>query len=136
MEPLVGQIILFAGGYAPRGWAFCNGQLLPIAQHKALFSLIGTIYGGDGITNFALPDLRGRVPVHVGAGNGLTPRELGQAFGSETLAEQTTQVTGRIPQLRAAAVDVDSGRDRPSIVQPSLGLNFIIALEGNYPARD
>ena len=84
MEPFLAQIILFGGNFAPRGWAFCNGQLLAISQNSALFSLLGTIYGGDGRTTFALPDLRGRSPIHFGAGPGLAPRQLGQRGGSET----------------------------------------------------
>ncbi|MHA1541609.1 MAG: tail fiber protein [Candidatus Hodarchaeales archaeon] len=83
-EPYLGEIVLFAGNFAPRGWAFCDGQLLPISQNTALFSILGTTYGGDGRTTFALPDLRGRVPVHAGTGPGLTPRPLGQKGGSET----------------------------------------------------
>lgn len=85
MEPFIAQIILFAGGYAPQGWAFCDGQTLPISGNEDLFSLIGTTYGGDGRTTFALPDLRGRVPVHAGQGPGLTRRELGQKFGDESV---------------------------------------------------
>jgi len=85
--PFIGEIIMFAGNFAPRGWAFCSGQLLPISSNTALFSLLGTTYGGDGETTFALPDLRGRVPVGSegnSAGPGLTPRPLGYKFGTET----------------------------------------------------
>ncbi|MFO7564689.1 MAG: tail fiber protein [Enhygromyxa sp.] len=77
--------MMFAGNFEPRGWAFCNGQLLPIAQNSALFSILGTTYGGDGQTTFALPDLRGRAPVHFGHGPGLTPRTLGEKTGSENV---------------------------------------------------
>lgn len=83
MEPLLGMIVLFGGNFAPKNWALCNGQLLSIAQNTALFSILGTTYGGDGITTFALPDLRGRVPMHAGNGPGLTPRELGESVGVE-----------------------------------------------------
>ncbi|MGS2741046.1 phage tail protein [Sinomicrobium sp. M5D2P17] len=85
-EELIGVIKLFAGNFAPRGWAFCNGQLLAIAQNQALFSLLGTTYGGDGRTTFALPDLRGRVPVHAGnsQGPGLQDVRLGEASGTNT----------------------------------------------------
>jgi len=83
-EPFIGQVILFAGNFAPRGWAFCDGQLMSIAQNTALFSILGTTYGGDGQTTFALPDLRGRVPVHPGQGPGLSFYDLGQVGGSET----------------------------------------------------
>jgi microcystin-dependent protein len=79
----VGEIEMFGFGFAPKGWALCNGQLLPIAQNQALFSLLGTTFGGDGIRTFALPNLQGRTPVGQGNGPGLTPRVLGQAFGEE-----------------------------------------------------
>ena len=89
MEPFIGQIVLFAGNFAPRGWAFCEGQLLSIASHNALFSILGTTYGGDGRTTFALPDLRGRAPIGQGQGPGLQQRRLGEKGGVErvTLAE-------------------------------------------------
>jgi len=83
-EPFIGEIKLFAGNFAPRGYALCDGALLPISQYQALFSLLGTFYGGDGRTTFALPDLRGRVPLHFGQGAGLTSRQLGQKVGNET----------------------------------------------------
>jgi microcystin-dependent protein len=84
LEAFVGEIYMFAGNFAPRGFALCDGQLLSIAQNTALFSLIGTIYGGNGQTTFALPDLRGRTPLHSGQGPGLTPRLLGEVGGAET----------------------------------------------------
>jgi len=84
MEGTMAEVRLFAGNFAPRSWAFCNGQLLSISQNQALFSLLGTTYGGDGRTTFALPDLRGRIPVSPGTGPGLTPFRLGQRSGSET----------------------------------------------------
>ena len=83
-EPFVGEIRMFAGNFAPRGWAFCDGQLLAVSQNDALFSLLGTIYGGDGRTTFGLPDLRGRIPIHAGTGPGLSPRRLGAKGGAET----------------------------------------------------
>ena len=83
-EPFLGQMTYFAGNFAPRGWALCDGQLLPISQYSALFSLLGTTYGGDGRTTFALPDMRGRTLIHAGRGPGLTPRNLGAKVGSET----------------------------------------------------
>lgn len=83
MEPFIGQIIMFGGNFAPSGWAFCDGQLLAINQYTALFSLIGTTYGGNGETTFALPDLRGRAPIHRGQGPGLSNRALGAKGGSE-----------------------------------------------------
>lgn len=86
MEPFIGQIMMFAGDFAPEGWALCNGQLLSIASNTALFSILGTTYGGDGKTTFALPDLRGRVPMHPGKGPGLTPRQLGESAGAEAVS--------------------------------------------------
>jgi microcystin-dependent protein len=91
-EPFIGEIRMFGFNFAPRGWATCDGQLLQISQNSALFSLLGTTYGGDGVTNFALPDLRGRVPIHAGNGPGLTPRQLGQTGGTETVALNANQV--------------------------------------------
>ena len=78
-EPFTGEIRMFAGNFAPRGWAFCDGQILPINQNQSLYSLLGTTYGGDGRTSFALPDLRGRIPLHQGTGPGLSSRRLGFA---------------------------------------------------------
>lgn len=92
-EPFVGEIRMFAGNFAPRGWAFCDGQLLAVSQNDALFSLFGTIYGGDGRTTFGLPDLRGRIPIHAGSGPGLSPRQLGAKSGTE----QETIVVNTLP---------------------------------------
>ena len=83
-EPFIAEIKIFASNFAPRGYAFCDGQLLPISQNTALFSLIGTTYGGDGRTTTGLPNLQGRIPVHEGTGPGLTPRRLGELGGLET----------------------------------------------------
>ncbi|WP_418263799.1 phage tail protein [Flavobacterium faecale] len=83
MDPFIGEIKMFGGNFAPRGWAFCEGQILPIAQNQALFSILGTIYGGDGRVSFALPDLRGRVSMHPGQGPGLSDYRLGQNGGAE-----------------------------------------------------
>jgi microcystin-dependent protein len=91
-EPFIGQIVLFAGNFAPRNWAFCNGQLLSIAQNTALFSILGTTYGGNGQTTFALPDLRGRVPLGTGNGPGLMPRSLGGNGGSEQVTLTSSQM--------------------------------------------
>ena len=92
MEPFIAQIMLFGGNFAPRGWALCDGQLLPIAQNQALFSLLGTTYGGDGRTTFGLPDLRGRVPMHPGNGPGLTQRRLGAKGGVEEVTLNEAQL--------------------------------------------
>lgn len=91
-EPFTAEIRIFAGNFAPRGWAFCDGQLLPIAQNTALFSLIGTTYGGDGRTTTALPNLQGRAPMHPGRGPGLTSRRLGEKVGVETVTLSEAQI--------------------------------------------
>lgn len=92
-EPFIGMIVAFGGNFAPRGWALCQGQLLSIAQHTALFSILGTTYGGNGQTTFALPDLRGRAIVGEGQGPGLAPYALGEMAG----AESTTLTTSQMP---------------------------------------
>jgi microcystin-dependent protein len=105
-EPYLGEIRMFAGNFAPTGWALCNGQLLPIAQNQALFSLLGTTYGGNGQTTFALPDLRGRVPMHWGAGPGLTPRTIGEVGGTESV----TLLSNQMPvHTHAAAASTQAG---------------------------
>jgi microcystin-dependent protein len=85
MDPYIGDVRLFAGNFAPVGWVLCNGALLSISEYDALYALIGNIYGGDGITTFAVPDLRGRIPVGQGTGPGLSSRTIGSAFGTETV---------------------------------------------------
>jgi microcystin-dependent protein len=91
-EPFVGEIRMFAGNFAPRGWAFCDGQLLAVSQNDALFSLLGTIYGGDGRTTFGLPDMRGRIPIHAGHGPGLSSRQLGSKGGAEKVTLTLNQL--------------------------------------------
>ena len=103
-EPFVAEIRIFAGNFAPRGWAFCNGQLLPVSQNTALFSLIGTTYGGDGRTTTALPNLEGRAPMHPGRGPGLTARRLGQRGGTEMVTLSEAQMPNHNHTLRAANV--------------------------------
>ncbi len=92
MEPFIGQIQAFGFDFAPRGWAKCDGQLLAISSHTSLFSLLGTIYGGDGRTSFALPDLRGRSPMHEGRGPGLTERRIGHKSGEEYHTLSTNEI--------------------------------------------
>lgn len=108
MDPFVAEIRMFAGNFAPRGWAFCNGQLLPISQNTALFSLIGTYYGGDGRTTFALPDLQGRMPIQAGQGPGLGFYNQGE---------------------------LGDGAPVPADNNGYLGVNYIIALQGVFPPR-
>lgn len=167
-EPFVAQIMLFGGNFAPRGWAFCSGQLLPIAQNQALFSLLGTTFGGNGQTTFALPDLRGRVPVHPGQGPGLSNVQLGEVAGSETralsvnqlpshshgaavtqAAKAATRPSGMVPSaggdyapapdgstFNPAFIQAAGGGQPLDIRQPYLGVNYIIALQGIFPARN
>jgi microcystin-dependent protein len=109
-NPYVGEIRMFAGNFAPQGWAFCDGSLLAISQNDVLFNLIGTTYGGDGQTTFALPDLRSRVPVHMGQGAGLSARTIGQSGG----AEAVTLTTNQLPQhTHAAASSASSNSASP-----------------------
>jgi len=170
MDAFIGEIRPFAGNYAPRGWAFCDGQLMRISQNTALFSILGTTYGGDGMSNFALPNLMGRAAVHFGRGPGLTPRLLGERGGSTVATliepqmpshthtpnchshyEQTTPAEALWSNLpgrgapsygKTANVSMSprttgdtGGNQVHNNMQPYLGLSFIIALDGEYPAR-
>lgn len=98
-DPFIGEVIMFAGNFAPRGWALCDGQLIPISQNSALFSILGTTYGGDGRTTFALPDLRGRSPMHAGSGPGLSQLRLGQRGGAETVTLSANNLPAHAHQL-------------------------------------
>jgi microcystin-dependent protein len=164
-NPYVGEIRLFAGNFAPQGWAFCSGQLLAISQNDVLFQLIGTTYGGDGQQTFALPDLRGRVPVHQGSGF-----VIGQMAGSETITLTQNQIPGHTHVPRAntaaasvtapggavlAATSVNSYGPGPATVDmaaqaiapaggsqphenmaPTLALSYIISLFGIFPSQN
>ena len=101
-DQFVGEIRIFAGNFAPTGWALCNGQLLPISQNTALFSILGTNFGGDGRTNFGLPNLQARFPLHAGAGPGLTLRQLGESDGVPSVALGTAQIPSHGHALHAA----------------------------------
>ena len=164
MDPFLGQIILFAGNFAPRGWALCDGQLLAIASNTALFSILGTTYGGDGRTTFALPDLRGRIPIHEGHGPGLSNYALGQKGGAENVTLTVAQlpnhnhslamngegastkqagylaageIYGETADKSAPANTIsNAGGNQPvSNIQPYLAVNYIIALQGIFPSR-
>lgn len=189
-SPFLGQIAIFGFNFAPRGWAFCNGQLLAISQNTALFSLLGTMYGGDGVTTFALPDLRGRAPMHMFQGAGLSNFNQGELVGTENASLLTSNLpahthvmslgtsaasmnvrnsagnaqtpVGNIPAIEAAGVTATysslapdaamgtaaislsgapaaalTGNNVPfDIHQPSLVLNFCIALSGIFPSRN
>jgi microcystin-dependent protein len=168
MEPFLGQIQLFGFGFAPRGWAQCNGQLLSISSNTALFSLLGTTYGGNGQTTFGLPDLRGRVAVNQGQAPGLSDYTLGEVLGAETISltgnengqhnhvvqasmtSASKSPAGAVPAysegapygqpdgtVMNAAMTKAGGQGLPhENRQPTLCLNYCIALEGIYPSRD
>lgn len=164
-QPYVGEIRMFAGNFAPAGWMFCEGQLLPISQYETLFNLIGTTYGGDGQSTFALPDLRGRIPMHNG--NGFTLAETG---GTETVTLTTSQIPSHnhvpmantsgggtspsgtfwggspdvaqfVPpasingQMNAAAVQATGGNQPHDNMIPFLVVDFIISLFGIFPSQ-
>lgn len=167
-EAMLGEVKMFAGNFAPRGWALCEGQLLPISQNQALFSILGTMYGGDGRTTFALPDLRGRVPVGAGNGPGLSPVSIGQKKGTETTtltnANLPAQSGGNVSGINSTGIksqknnaDLNvlvpsgtpgstpvtnittggsAGGNQPvNNVQPSIGIKYIIAIQGIFPSR-
>lgn len=172
-DQFIGEVRIFGGNFAPKGWALCNGQLLPISQNTALFSLLGTYYGGDGKTNFALPNLMGRAPMHPGQGPGLTNRVLGEMDGSNTVTLLANEMpahnhlpmangnedsgtmsvaTGNVwgaggrgtaiysgdssrVQMSMLALGPAGGSMPHNNMQPYLGVTYIIALEGIYPAR-
>jgi microcystin-dependent protein len=163
-DPFLGEIRCFGFTFAPQGWAMCNGQLLPISQNTALFSLLGTTYGGNGTNNFALPDLRGRVGIHLGQGPGLSNRTQGESAGEENhtllateipvhthgIAAGGAQTTNRPSGALAARGGVyaatgdgtqmqptgQSGGSQPhNNMEPYLVLNYCIALQGIFPSR-
>jgi len=180
-NPFIGEIVMFGGNFAPRSWAFCDGQLLPISQNQALFSILGTTYGGDGRTTFGLPDLRSRVPIGEGTGPGLTPRTLGAKGGAENVILSTNQIPAHNHVATSTAnavtpagnsndaagnfwaddagvssgtyhtgpatgtmnsdavqteIQNEGGGQSHTNVQPFLGMNFIIAIQGVFPSRN
>lgn len=160
-DPLLGTIMMFGGTFAPRRWAFCNGQLLSTSQYQSLFSILGTNYGGDGRSTFALPDLRGRVPIHSGNGNsgpGLRTYRLGQRGGRETNTLMPNELPahnhvlqgldqagsgdskqfvkmGKSDQTQPLQTQATGNGQAFNNMQPSLAVNYIISLEGIFPNR-
>lgn len=157
----IGEIRFFAGNYAPYGWERCDGQLLSIAENQALFSVIGTLYGGDGVTTFALPDMRGRFPIHAGQGVGLTEKRLGEKSGMEVEWVGTDSMPAHTHSVSAAFITIHEGDDDEPVIRvlsdhgdtllpvgstgssethnnmpPYLGVNCIIATIGSYPPRN
>jgi len=168
-EPFIGEISLFGFQFPPRFWAVCSGQLLPIAQNQALFSLLGTSYGGNGLQSFALPDLRGRTPIHRGQGPGLSNFVQGQQGGAENVTLLSTQMPSHQhtasaspgapavaspaaaawasggsaayeasanTSMSASALANAGGNQAHNNQQPSLVLNYCIALSGIFPSRN
>ncbi len=107
-DPFVAEIRIFPFNFAPKGWAWCDGQILPLSQNTALFSLLGTTYGGNGKSNFALPDLQGRAPMHPGQGPGLSPHDLGEAGGAETVTLLQSEIPAHSHTLRARNDQADT----------------------------
>jgi microcystin-dependent protein len=132
MEAFIGQITLFAGNFAPRGWAFCQGQLLSIAQNTALYSILGTTYGGDGRTTFALPDLQGRSPIQQGQGAGLSNYVLGQQGGNETVTLQNSQMPAHNHSLNVNNTSGTTGN--PTNAYPGFAVNSETGSE--FPVYD
>jgi microcystin-dependent protein len=124
-EPFLGEIVMFGGNFAPRGWAFCNGQLLSISQNTALFSILGTTYGGNGTTTFALPDLRGRAPMHQGQGPGLSPRQLGEQTGTESVQLLTSEMPAHNHPALGSTGAVNT--TRPTNAIPAKGGSYTTA---------
>lgn len=120
-EPFIAEIRIFAGNFASRNWAFCDGQLLPVSQNTALFSLIGTTYGGDGRTTTALPNLQGRAPMHPGRGPGLTDRRLGERGGADTVTLTEAQIPSHNHILQAGLSRAGAGNPAGNALNRSTG---------------
>ena len=119
-QPFIGQIMIGGFNFPPQGWAFCNGQLMPISQNTALFSLLGTTFGGNGTTTFALPDLRGRIPVHNGQGTGLSNYNLGDTAGVETVTLTPDQLPAHTHAAQATtAIGNTAGRSGTVWAKPA-----------------
>src|SRR4051812_22594720 len=168
MDPFVAEIRIFPFNFAPKGWAFCDGQILPLSQNTALFSLLGTTYGGNGQSNFALPNMQGNAPMHPGQGPGLSLHDLGETGGSETVTLPESEIpshshgmfvsgqvglansppqqlfgvgdginlyaaANNLPPMPDQALPPAGGAQPHNNMQPSLTLNFCIALQGVFP---
>ena len=127
MDPFVAEIRIFPFNFAPRGWAWCDGQLLPLSQNTALFSLLGTTYGGNGKSNFALPDLQGRAPMHPGQGPGLSLHDLGETGGSETVTLLESEIPAHSHAWKASQADGLEGAPAGQLTATGIGVNMYIA---------
>jgi microcystin-dependent protein len=133
-DPFVAEIRIFPFNFAPKGWAWCDGQLLPLSQNTALFSLLGTTYGGNGKSNFALPDLQGRAPMHPGQGPGLSLHDLGETGGSETVTLLESEIPSHAHALRANGFAGDNLAPGPGIsIAGSSGGNAYVNASANPP---
>lgn len=119
MDPLIGQIMMVAFNFTPKGWAMCNGQLLSVSQYSALFSLLGTAYGGDGVTTFALPNLQGRVPIHMGHGAGLSNYEIGQQAGFEQVTLTVADMPHHSHALAASSIFGELAEPNNNFIAPT-----------------
>ena len=114
MDPFVAEIRIFPFNFPPKGWAWCQGQLLPLSQNTALFSLLGTTYGGDGKSNFALPDMQGNVPMHPGQGPGLSLHDLGETGGSQTVSLLESEIPSHSHTMMGVNLPSDQAAPTPS----------------------
>jgi microcystin-dependent protein len=148
-QPYVGEIRMFGGNFAPAGWLFCDGSLLPISENETLFNLIGTTYGGDGQSTFALPDLRGRIPIHMGQGAGLSSRTIGENGGSESVTLTPAQLANHSHAFPASTSAASSGDPLNAVVadtgtasvysmsNPNVAMNpSVIAVAGGSQPHD
>ncbi|MEO8054401.1 MAG: tail fiber protein [Acidobacteriota bacterium] len=132
-DPFVAEIRIFPFNFAPKGWAWCDGQLLPISQNTALFSLLGTTYGGDGKSSFALPDLQGNAPMHPGQGPGLSLHDLGETGGSESVSLLESEIPAHSHAFRASQADATTRITAGQLPATSLGLSLYGAPAANVP---
>jgi microcystin-dependent protein len=123
MDPFVAEIRIFPFNFAPKGWAFCDGQILPLSQNTALFSLLGTTYGGDGKSNFALPNMQGNAPMHPGQGPGLSLHDLGETGGSDTVSLLESEIPSHSHALTASQADANDQSPMNELYAAGIGIN-------------
>jgi microcystin-dependent protein len=132
-DPFVAEIRIFPFNFAPKGWAFCAGQLMPISQNTALFSLLGTTYGGDGKSTFALPDMQGNAPMHPGQGPGLSLHDLGETGGSPTVSLLESEIPSHPHIMRAASDAADNNSPQNNTAAPPAGRGNNLYITANTP---